>query len=188
MDFLLNIDTNLFYFINIDLANPFFEDFFPFITHIKNWYLLIIFGFLWCIFKDGTRGRLFVPAMILAIIISDQVSSELIKDAFARPRPCHTLDDINLLVKCGKGFSFTSSHAANSFMAATFISSFYKKYSWAMYTIAGLLAFSRVVVGVHYPLDIICGSLVGFVLGIGWAYVCRWIISKTKFYNSVYGK
>jgi undecaprenyl-diphosphatase len=188
MDFLLNIDTNLFYFINVDLANSLFEDFFPFITDIKNWYLLILCGLLWCIVKDGTRGRLFVPAIILAILISDQVSSELIKEAVARPRPCHTLDDINLLVNCGRGYSFTSSHAANSFMAATFISSFYKKYAWAMYTMAGLIAFSRVVVGVHYPLDIVCGTIVGLTLGFAWSYTCRWIISKTKFYNEVYNK
>lgn len=188
MDFLVNIDTQLFYFLNKTLANPVSDAFFPFITKLENWYMLIIFGLIWALLKDGARGRFFVVALIIGILISDQTSSNLIKHAVERLRPCKTLEDINLLINCGSGFSFTSSHATNSFAAAAVITSFYKKYTWAFFTTAALIAYSRVVCGVHYPADIIVGSVLGLALGYMWASVFKYFVMKTKFGSSVYSE
>ena len=188
MDFLLNIDTQLFYFLNVSCANPVTDALFPLITKMGNWTLLVIFALLWVIVKDGIRGRFFLVAVVLAILISDQTSSNFLKHLFERPRPCHIFNDINLLVHCGKGFSFPSSHAVNTFMAVSLIVSFYKKYHWAFFTIGGLIALSRVFVGVHYPIDILCGSAIGLGLGYLWAYIVKRILSKTKYYDAVYMK
>jgi undecaprenyl-diphosphatase len=76
---------------------------------------------------------------------------------------------VNNIVGCGKGFSFISAHATNHFAIAVFFSVlFYNQYKWIVYIAilwAGLIAFSQVYVGVHYPFDVICGALLGSILG-----------------------
>jgi undecaprenyl-diphosphatase len=153
---------------------------------MSNWTLLVVFGLLWALLKDNKRGKFFVLALVLGITLSDQISSHLIKHAVERIRPCHVLSDINVLVNCGSGFSFPSSHAANSFAAVAIIISFYKKHKNQFFIMAGLIAFSRVVCGVHYPFDILCGSILGFGVGYAWAYFFRFLLSKTKYYEQVY--
>jgi undecaprenyl-diphosphatase len=76
------------------------------------------------------------------------------------------LEHINLLVSCGTGKSFPSSHAANNFFAAFILSFFYKKNPWVFYTTASLIAISRVVVGVHYPFDVIGGAIIGTAIAL----------------------
>lgn len=161
LDFIINTDTWFFYLLNKEIANPVFDAIFPFITDIKNWYLLYLIAFGWLLFKGGKEGRICAGMLVVTIIISDQISSHLVKELVGRPRPCHTLLDIRLLVGCGGGKSFPSSHAVNNFAAAVICSYFYRKNIRLFVTAAALMAFSRVYVGVHYPLDIYVGSFVG---------------------------
>ncbi len=161
MEFLLNLDTQLFYFVNVTLANPVTGKFFTLLTQSSNWAMLYLFSALWLLFFDKRRGRIVFVTLIVAILLTDQVSSTLIKELVGRLRPCHTLENINLLVSCGAGKSFPSSHAANNFAAAFVLSFFYKKNPWVFYVTASLIAISRVVVGVHYPGDVLAGAMVG---------------------------
>jgi undecaprenyl-diphosphatase len=161
MEFLLNLDTQLFYFVNVTLANPVSGKFFTLLTESGNWSMLYLFCALWLLFFDGKRGRIVFATLIVAILITDQISSNVIKELVGRIRPCHTLENINLLVSCGAGKSFPSSHAANNFAAAFILSFFYKKNPWVFFVTASLIALSRVVVGVHYPADVIAGAMVG---------------------------
>jgi undecaprenyl-diphosphatase len=163
-EFLLNIDLVVFYFINHTITNNFLDKLMPFITEIRNWYLVYIFLFTWLFWKGGKKGRIAAITLIIAIILSDQISSHILKELFSRTRPCQALDNVRLLVTCGSGKSFPSSHAVNNFVAATILSYFYKQYKIIYFSIASLMALSRVYVGVHYPSDIIAGALLGFLV------------------------
>jgi undecaprenyl-diphosphatase len=164
IDYLIQFDTQLFHLINSGLSNPFFNSVMPFVTDLKNWYItyIILFGYLFI--KGGKNGRIAATTLIFAIILTDQISSMFIKELVGRLRPCITLENINLLVSCGAGKSFPSSHAANSFATATILSYFYPQYKHYLYSIATVICFSRVYVGVHYPSDVIGGAFIGFLI------------------------
>lgn len=165
-----NIDVVLFYVINNGWSNPVLDKIMPFVTEVDSWLMIYLFGFWFLLFKSGKQGKITAIALILTIIITDQINSSLLKDLFGRLRPCHTLPDVNLLVGCGGGKSFPSSHAANNFAAAMVISKLVGKNKVFFFSIATLVALSRVYVGVHYPLDITAGALVGIILGYITAY------------------
>jgi membrane-associated phospholipid phosphatase len=178
LEILQNIDTQVFYFLNHNLANPLFDKFFPFITEVKHWILVYIFSIFLLIFYGGRTGRIFALALILTIIASDQLSSNFLKGLFDRIRPCHTLEDVRLLINCGPGKSFPSSHAVNNFAAAAVMFVFYRKYAIWGFVMAFLMAFSRVYVGVHYPLDVLAGSIIGFAVGYAIAYALYTLSNK----------
>lgn len=166
MDFLLNLDLSIFYFINHTMSNILFDKFMPFITEISNWYLVYIFLLSWLIWKGGKNGRIAAMTIIAAILLTDQINSSLLKELFDRIRPCHVLSDVRLLISCGGGYSMPSSHAANNFSLAVILSYFYRQYRYVYFSLATLIALSRVYVGVHYPSDILIGALVGTVISI----------------------
>lgn len=164
-EFLNNLDTAVFHFFNSTIANPLFDKLFPFITHLNSWLLLYVFFIAWMLWKGGKAGRICVITLFLGIFLSDFIISNWLKELIARPRPCHVLSDIKLLVDCGPGMSLPSSHAVNMFTAAVILSFYYNKYRWVFFTVAALVAFSRVYIGVHYPFDIIIGACLGALIG-----------------------
>jgi undecaprenyl-diphosphatase len=164
IDFLVNLDIYLFHLINYELANPVFNSFMPFVTDAENWLLVYVFLFLWLIIKGGKHGQIAAITLIVGVILTDQINSHLLKEIFQRIRPCHTFENINLLVNCPSGWSFPSSHATNNFVAAGILTYFYPHYKIFYYSIAVIIAFSRVFIGVHYFSDILGGALVGFVI------------------------
>jgi undecaprenyl-diphosphatase len=110
----------------------------------------------------------------LLITFTDQVTN-LFKDGFKRLRPCHEagLSDIMRQVKpgCGGKYGYFSGHASNSFAMATFFvvlfARHFKRLRW-LFVVAALVAYSRIYIGVHYPLDVISGTCFG-ILG-GWLF------------------
>lgn len=160
------LDLAIFYFLNSDIANPIFDMIFPYITNFKNWipvYLLLIIILGW---RGGAKGRIAVLSMIVAVGLTDYISAEFIKEFFGRIRPCHELIDVRLLINCGSGKSFPSNHAANNFAMAVVLTHFYKKWTWLFFTLASLVAFSRVYTGVHYFSDIVGGAIFGTIMAI----------------------
>jgi undecaprenyl-diphosphatase len=107
----------------------------------------------------------------------------VIKEWVARPRPCHlvhgeqVVQGLHLLVNCGGGKSFPSSHAVNNFAVATVFSRYYRRGSWAFFSWAALIGLSRAFVGVHFPSDILGGALIGTGVGAaiaaGWTWLSR---------------
>ena len=134
---------------------------------------------LWLMIQGGKRGRTAGILLVLSIIASDQFSSSVLKNLFARIRPCHALQGVRLLVDCGSGFSFPSSHAVNNFAGATILSHFYRKYAWGWFSLASLIALSRPYIGVHYPSDIAGGAVIGWACAI--CLIAAWELIDAKF-------
>jgi undecaprenyl-diphosphatase len=163
LEAIINIDIELMRFINVTLANPVCDAVMPVITSEYFLRPLLVLALLLTIWKGGRYGRITAILAILTVILSDQLSSQLIKQWVGRLRPCKELDWVHLLVNCSSGKSFPSSHAVNSFGQALVWSWRYPKYRYAIFGLAFLVAISRVFVGVHYPFDVAGGAIIGIV-------------------------
>jgi len=148
----------------------------------QTWIGLSIFALLWLLlfFKGGKKGRVVALLLVPLVFLTDQLSSSFLKMIFMRPRPCHLVDgpqvleNIHLLVPCGSGYSFPSSHAVNNFAFATFMSHHFRKWRWPFLTYAFVMGFSRISVGVHYPSDVAGGALIGWAIAL--LFIRLWII------------
>ena len=180
MESLIALDKTIFSWLNAGLANPVFDFLMPIITDARYWMPVYVAGLLYLIIKGGVRGRVVAATLIATAIVSDQISSQVLKHLFDRPRPCHSLDELRLLIKCGSGKSFPSSHSVNNFAAATVLMYFFRKYKYVFYSIAAIIAFSRVYVGVHYPLDITAGAAIGILIGWAMVWLSDYVTNKYK--------
>ena len=165
LEWLNAIDHTLFYFFNGTLANPVTNVIMPVVT--SDMLLRVLYGLamVLLLWKGNARLRWLVLFSAIALLMSDQLSSGFLKPLFARPRPCHVLTDINLLVGCGGGRSMPSSHAANAFAQAALFSLAARQTRWYLWAFAAVVAISRVFVGVHYPFDVLAGALLGMAIG-----------------------
>ena len=176
---IVEIDKNLMVFLNKTLSNPIFDILMPIITNQKFLTIIGVILILYLGFYSGKRGKITLIVLIFAAGISDAVCAQIIKPWVGRIRPSHEfIEYINLLVSKGGKWSFPSNHAANSFAFATVLSYFYDKNKTMIFSIASVIAFSRVYVGVHYPLDIIFGSLLGYT--VSWIILSVWVIIKMR--------
>jgi undecaprenyl-diphosphatase len=101
---------------------------------------------------------------LITVAISYPVNSRIIKPAFQRERPSHSLVFARVLAPDNGGYSFPSTHAANMFAAAYILRVFYARRRFLWYSLAALVAYSRVYVGVHFPGDVLAGAVVGTAL------------------------
>jgi undecaprenyl-diphosphatase len=174
------IDATLLLFFN-GINNPFFDQLFYWISYKWTW---VPFYLILAIFIFINYGNRLFPALVFIaflILISDQLSSGVIKYAVMRLRPCHEpylMDKIHLVNNsCGGPYGFVSSHAANSFALAIFLSSFFKRrkpyMKYILFSYAVIVSYSRIYMGVHYPGDILGGILVGAIVAIAMAKTYR---------------
>ncbi len=179
---LLDWDRSAFIAINNGLANSFFDLICPFIRTQEIWYPLYAFFLFVIIKKYKKESWKIILAISLMVLASDQFSANLIKNTFMRLRPCVEPNLIGItrhLIGSCAGYSFISAHATNHFALAVFISFFFKTQKWVLPLLlcwAFMIAFSQVYVGVHYPLDVTVGALVGSLFGISFSrYVNKFI-------------
>jgi undecaprenyl-diphosphatase len=174
-EFLFSIDKALFVFINQTLSNPLGDFVWPLITdYDKFWAIRVPLVITWVglLMFGGRRGRTVAIMIPFVIFISDKISSAFIKEWVARARPCHEVDGvsviqgIHMLVDCGPGKSFPSSHAVNNFAIGTVFSYYYPRMKWVFFGWASLVGISRVAVGVHYPSDAVGGAVIGSVIAL----------------------
>lgn len=143
------------------------------ITHTSTWLLLFCAIFYLIIKNNDFRTSLLVFLLVaLLITVADQVASGICKPLFQRLRPTHdplvgSMIDIVNGYKGGR-YGFFSSHASNTFAAATFFSLLFHKKSFTtiLYIWAALCTYSRLYLGVHYPSDVIVGMVFGVLCGI----------------------
>ena len=181
---LYSLDVALFVFLNQTTANPVGDVLWPVITHYDRFLvvrILLLLVWIGLLLRGGARGRRTALLLIPVLICADQLSSSVLKELIARPRPCHIVDGlpvvetVRLLVDCGPGKSFPSSHAVNNFAVATLFAWSYPAARWWFFLWASLVALSRPAVGVHYPSDIVAGALIGSAVALALIQIWIWI-------------
>ncbi len=165
-------DKKTFLYLN-GLGEEQYDWFWLVITEMKNWIpLYIIFLFLLLKQTSFSNIKKIVFLVILLIVISDQTVN-LFKYSFDRLRPCYNTEIQNLLrlVKdnCGGKYGFVSAHASNHFAIAIFLGNiFSRKYKTSFFLLliwATFIAYSRIYIGVHFPIDVIGGAILGTFYG-----------------------
>lgn len=170
---LSTIDSDLFLFLN-GLHTEWMDKVMVHLTDMWVWmplYLLLIY---WTIKKYGKRCWWVILALAFVVLCSDQLSAHVCKPLFHRLRPCYNTDfqDIIHLPKgmAGGKYGFVSSHAANTFAIAAFLTPALCRYRpWvgiALYLWAFISSYSRIYIGYHYPGDIVCGAILGVLVGL----------------------
>jgi membrane-associated phospholipid phosphatase len=181
MPWLQQVDNALFRFLNQTLANPFLDWLMPWASGNPLFGPAVAVVALLLLWKGGTRGRLCLLAMVLALLVTDPLVVNNLKKLVARERPFLVLDHVRCLVGKGGSGSFPSAHAANWFAAVAVALVYYRR-SWRfMVPLAGVVALSRVYNGMHFPSDILAGALIGagaglatvWLLDVAWAQVGR---------------
>ncbi|TWR29469.1 phosphatase PAP2 family protein [Mucilaginibacter pallidiroseus] len=172
---LLDLDRQLFRFINTDCTNAFFDWIMPLMRNPKFWIPLYIFIIGFCIWKYLKQGAILILMLCLAVGFADFTSASLVKKQVQRLRPCRdpvTTATVISRVPCGTGYSFPSTHATDHFAIAIFLSClFYRRWKWvapALVVWAATVCFAQIYVGVHFPLDITCGAIYGSL--VGWLF------------------
>ena len=172
-------DQQLFLFINSS-NSPFFDHLMYAISGRLIWVPLYLAILIYLGIKYKRKFLIILIFIILAATLADQ-SSVIVKNIFHRLRPCHepTIIGIVHLVngECGGVYGFVSSHATNCFDVALLSLLFIKKrwYTISIIFWAGIIGYSRIYLGVHYPGDVICGSFLGAF--IGWSMYNLYILT-----------
>jgi undecaprenyl-diphosphatase len=184
MEFVLQLDRALFFFLN-GLQHPVLDTLMLWITYRFTWFPF--YGVLvYLLVKHfGKNSIPMIVCLLLTVILADQVSSGFFKPYFARLRPCHDplMEGVSLVGHCGGRFGFVSSHAADTFGAATclwlLVREYWKPVAW-MFAWAAVVSYSRIYLGVHYPLDIALGALLGALLAFCCYGVYTWYTKLQK--------
>lgn len=149
------------------------------LTQTLTWIPLLV-GLALVVFKNQRPSTCvtIILCAILLVIFTDQISSSLCKPYFHRLRPTHTpeIADMVDVVNGYRGglYGFFSSHAANSFGAAMFFTLIFRHAPTGLilFAWASLSSYTRIYLGVHYPLDIFCGTIFGLVSGTLFWFIC----------------
>ncbi|HXB31738.1 MAG TPA: phosphatase PAP2 family protein [Puia sp.] len=177
---LIQFDHWLFHEINQVWINPFFDLVMPFLRQQEFWYFFYLFLLVFALYNFGVKGCWWAVSLIMTAIVSDLFSSQLIKHLIFRFRPCRNpdiADQVRVLVNyCPQNSSFTSSHACNHFAAAWFIFITLNQtgsWRWLLFAWAFIICYAQVYVGVHFPLDILGGAILGTTIGYGMSILYR---------------
>ncbi len=184
MDWLLQLDTTLFRFINLTLQTAWLDAVIPFFESKKNLWLaapLVVF----LLIKGGLRGRIFILLLAMSVAVTDGIICRNLKSAVARPRPYVVISDTHRLVKANKHHvSMPSSHTANWFTGVAVAFIFWRRSLWLMLPLALVVGFGRIYGGVHYPGDVLAGALIGATTGalVVWGMEKLWATLGRKYF------
>ena len=188
LDRIKQIDTELLIFLN-NLGNKSWDPLWVLITDKFTFLPLFILIIFFLFKKNGTKGLLVILLFISVLILFTDQFTNVVKDFTQRLRPCR-LDELQGLlrdidIRCGK-YGFFSAHAANSISVTIFIincvDESVKKFLkpvlilWVM-----IFSYSRIYLGVHYPLDTVFGLSFGIFSGFFFKYIYNYFISVKVF-------
>lgn len=182
---MLELDRQLFLLIN-GAHTPWLDPVMTFVTSAYTWipFYILLFVYLVARKDGGWKSALFIlAACLLTFLLTDQISSSIIKPLVHRLRPSHD-PATQSIARCitGRGgmYGFVSSHAANFFGLAAVTTLFIRKkwFAWLIFFIATLVSYSRIYVGKHFPADVICGAILGFSIGIGVYFLFIYLSKK----------
>jgi undecaprenyl-diphosphatase len=175
LDALLGWDECIFRLLNGNWLNPILDRLLPFATDAGNFILPFVAVAIVIVLVGRVRGLRFLVLAVVSVVVADAIGTHIFKYSFLRVRPCIALADVRLLVGCTTLPSFPSNHAVNASVLAT-LTSLYMPGLWLPATaLAILVGYSRVYVGVHYPLDVLAGSVLGIVVALAFSGVMNFL-------------
>lgn len=177
---LLKYDTELFLFLN-KLGTTSWDGFWLIVT--EKWSSIPIYAvLLYLVYKHyGLKGTLVVMVSVALMITATDQLANLFKHGIKRPRPCQVealRETMRYIAKrCGR-YGYFSAHAASTMAVAVFLSLLFKKwYRYLPFLLlfwAAVVAYSRIYLGVHYPLDTITGMFFGALIGLLFFRIQLW--------------
>lgn len=182
MDFINNFDFTVLNYIYEHMRSAFLDFLLPKITALGDvgiiW--IIITVIMLCVKKWRKCGIICALALVLCIIVGNLT----LKPLFGRIRPFDLNTAVDLLIDRPTDFSFPSGHSMTSFAAATSVYTCYKKAGCWLLVLAGLIAFSRLYLYVHYPTDVIFGIIIGVLLALASNKIVK-ELSLKKFFKKI---
>lgn len=173
---IINIfDVGIVEFIQKNLHNPIMDKIMIFITGLGDGgFIWILIGLALLISKKYRKvGFMVLGAIALGAILGEGILKNIIK----RDRPFISIEGIDMLIKAPTSYSFPSGHTISSFSAAGVLSINFKNKSIYIFTLAVLIGFSRIYLGVHFPIDIIAA----IILGLSCSYISLFIGRKIPY-------
>lgn len=142
------------------------DGFFSFFSGVGSygviWIILGIFLVIW----EEIKNKRELLALVFTVIFSLTFSEFFLKNIFRRFRPEYTIGGYIHNIGTADSYSFPSSHSVIAFACAYILSKSHKKFRFAFFLLACIIAFSRIYLGKHYPLDVLAGATVGIVIGM----------------------
>ena len=182
---LLELDTELFIYLN-SLGSTTWDGLWLLITDELTFVPLYAILLFLIYKKFGLKPLLIMVLVIAAMITFTDQTTNIVKRSVLRFRPC-ACDDIMDMIRyiaerCSSNRSFFSGHASNSMAAAVFgglvLRPYYKKLIFILLFWAFIVAYSRIYVGVHYPIDILCGMTFGALAGFGFYKLNAYLLNR----------
>jgi len=179
--FITELDISLIHWVHSHFQGRLFGKFMEFISIKQNFIVPGIITGTLILWFYRSRGFFFLIAGGIAIGLNDWVSHHIFKEGIARLRPCHVLESLQHISNCSNSFSFPSNHASNTFAFALLGTLCFRNWILLVYTLALMIGYSRVYLGVHYPSDILGGAVLGSCMGLLGYKIYLTCLRKTGF-------
>lgn len=186
LEFLLSCDRSLFLLINVTWSNPILDIIFRRGTDAKFWIIPGSIAAGLFIYQKRKQALVVLGLALIIVALTDPLAARILKPLFGRTRPCHPDFFVvggHFLSGMKHSLSFPSAHAVNIAAQATLLSWFYPRWRWVYALFALFICYSRVYVGVHYPLDVVGGAVIGVLVALGVLVCYRLVVAQVALWR-----